>query len=315
MKIILDKINLKYDQERLLDDLTVSFPDGELSCLLGKSGTGKTTILKLIAGILQPDTGHIYFNNHEVTDLPTQKRNVGWVPQQQLIFPGMNVRQNIEYGLRARNIGREERKKTVIQTSKLIGLDHLLDRDPVGLSGGERQRVALARALASDPEILLLDEPFSSLDAPERDRLSLIFREVQLTTGVTTIHVTHASREAELLADMVLILSNGKIQQSGTISELQQFPDNQEIAKLLNIPNIVEDHSTFNINQTVIVPSSAITISKSGTYHARILSITLSKIYLQLNQTILEMDRGENSLLQPGQEVQIDIDNSQLHKL
>lgn len=310
MNIELKNINLSFDEDNVLDDLNLTFQSSELSCLLGRSGSGKTSILKIIGGILKPDSGKVMFNGKDVTKIRTQDRNVGWVPQLQLIFPGLNVRENISYGLRARQVPREERERRTQEAVELVGLENLVDRDPAGLSGGERQRVALARAIAPDPDILLLDEPFSSLDAPERDRLSLSFRQVQLETGVTTIHVTHSPREAELLSDQVYILSDGDILQSGTIGTIQNNPISPEVVKLLNLSNFVESNEHMGIDTACIIPESAITLGE-GEITATILSMTSNKVYLRVGSTIMEISEIFPSM-KPGEEINLNIDRSQI---
>lgn len=279
-KIELKGITLDYKNEKLFDNLDLKFKIKKLNCLLGRSGSGKTTILKIIAGIQSGYKGKVYFNDKDITNLPPQKRNIGWIPQQQLLFPGLNVYDNVAYGLKSKGKSREEIDKKVIEVSKIIGLKNLLNRTTQNLSGGEKQRVAIARALALQPQILLLDEPFSSLDAPERDRLALELREIQIESDITMIHVTHSPKEVELISDYVYVLHNGKIIQSGSIHELLNHPNNVETAKILGIDNVIEPNSLEHFKTGGIIPHSAIKIG-IGENKAKIISLTQDKIYLQ----------------------------------
>ena len=180
MKIELRDITFRYEQVPILNHMDVKFEGNSFSSLLGKSGSGKTSLLKIIAGTITHFTGQVYFDDEEVTKLPPGARNIGWVPQDQLLFPGINVEKNIAFGLSSKKVPRSEQNKRTVEIGKLVGIEHLLKRFPSQLSGGEKQRVALGRAIAPYPELLLLDEPFSSLDAPEREKMALIFKEIQM---------------------------------------------------------------------------------------------------------------------------------------
>lgn len=310
MKITLKNISISYNKEVLLNNLQISFQDGKLSCLLGPSGSGKTTILKIIAGVSDSYRGDLLFDDENVNELQVGKRLIGWVPQQQLLFPGMSVYENIVYGLKARNVPKDEQIKRVDEIAKLVGVSHLLHRAPERLSGGERQRVAIARALAPKPEMLLLDEPFSSLDAPERDKLVLIMREIQLITGITTIHVTHSPREADILADRVYILADGVIQQSGTLDELRKNPSTIYVASIVGVPNVLNEWQDMG---SVIIPPEAITFHENGTFEGRILSITKNKIYLKVLDIRLEMNNKDQKV-SIGEIKKIVIDNELIRK-
>ncbi|MHA2170541.1 MAG: ABC transporter ATP-binding protein [Candidatus Kariarchaeaceae archaeon] len=311
MKIELTKISLEFDGEFVLDDLNIVFEKNKLNCLLGKSGSGKTSILKIIAGISPPFKGLVYLNNLDATDLSPKARNIGWVPQQQLLFPGLNVKENIAYGLNARRYSKSAQDNRISQVAELAGLTHLLDRTPERLSGGERQRVAIARALAPSPKILLLDEPFSSLDAPERDRLALMFREIQLETGVTTVHVTHSPREAELISDQIFVLASGKILQKGSMKELYSYPISIEVARLLSIPNVIKGGFLDGVDDDVIIPTDSIELH-TGQTKAKVLSITKLTVHLLLSNNIrLEANSPENTDLLPGEIISIKLNPSQ----
>ena len=311
MKLELSNIDLSFDQNRLFQNFNLKIDNDGVNCLLGISGSGKTSILKIILGILVPDKGKLYIDGEDITNLPTQDRNIGWVPQQQILFPNLNVYKNIAFGLSNHSMTHEQKKKQVHEISKLIGAEHLLNRNTQTLSGGERQRIALARAIVTNPKILLLDEPFSSLDGPERDKISLIFKDVQMETNITSLHVTHSSREAELISDYIHVLSHGKIIRSGTIFDLHSHPKYPEVAKLLTIPNFIEEHPILSIKEPTIIPIEAIKLNEKGKYNAKIITLTNNKIYLKFEDIILETSHSAmNNRM--GQEVKFDIINDKL---
>ncbi len=311
MKISLRDIYVEYNKKPLLNNLSIDFESNKIGCLLGRSGSGKTTILKIIAGINTHYQGSVYFDDINVNNIKPGKRKVGWIPQQQLLFPGLSVKQNILYGLVARGVAKEIQNKRLTYIVKLVGLEGIINRSTERLSGGEKQRTSIARALITEPEILLLDEPFSSLDAPERDRLTLSLREIQIQTGVTAIHVTHSPREAELIADKVYILSNGKILQFGDIQNIFKKPKNMEVAKLLSIPNVVEK-GIKGINQPVIIPKNAVIIG-NGKNYGKIIAITRKSIHIQHNDLILEVEKN-NKEYTVGQIIKFNIKTDSLIK-
>ena len=306
MKIELNSIKQYFEGNIILDNLDLLIPEGKISCLLGRSGSGKTTILRIIAGIINDFSGNVKINDTDASKLSPKDRKIGWVPQQQLLFPSLDVRDNIAYGLIAKKVNKDDQDRIVDEMSKLVGLTHLLDRKTERLSGGEKQRVAIARALASSPQILLLDEPFSSLDAPERDRLALALREIQLKTGITTIHVTHSSREAEIISDYVFILSQGKILQEGNTQKLFSNPNSMEVAKLLSIANVVDGGMIDDISSDAIIPPDAIRIGE-GPFTAKVLTVTRDQIHLVLDNIRLEVKREGYENIFSGEEVSIDI--------
>jgi len=211
-----------------LRDVSLDIGAGELVALLGPSGSGKTTLLRVIAGLNAPDRGHVYFDGLDATDLPVQDRQVGFVFQNYALFKHMTVAGNISYGLRVRprrlRPSREEIEARVDELLRFVRLEGLGGRYPAQLSGGQRQRVALARALAIEPRLLLLDEPFGALDARVRKDLRRWLREVHKQTGLTTVFVTHDQDEAMELADRVVVLNEGRIEQIGTPEELYDRP-------------------------------------------------------------------------------------------
>ncbi|WP_084679226.1 sulfate/molybdate ABC transporter ATP-binding protein [Methylocystis sp. ATCC 49242] len=211
-----------------LRDVSLDIRPGELVALLGPSGSGKTTLLRIIAGLNAPDRGHVYFDGEDATNLPVQDRRVGFVFQNYALFKHMTVADNIAYGLRVRprrsRPSRAEIRARVAELLRFVQLEGLDARFPAQLSGGQRQRVALARALAIEPRVLLLDEPFGALDARVRKDLRRWLREVHKETGLTTVFVTHDQDEAMELADRVVVLNEGRIEQIGAPEELYDRP-------------------------------------------------------------------------------------------
>jgi molybdate transport system ATP-binding protein len=225
--------------------LDVSFEmENELVVLFGPSGSGKTTLFKCISGITEPDEGKItvdnkvYFDNGPKINLPIQKRNLGYVFQNYTLFPHMNVRKNIECGLKGWE--KEDREVRVMEVLNLIHIEELETRYPFQLSGGQKQRVALARALAPKPGILLLDEPFSALDMEIRTELADKIKTLQKMIGIPLLFITHNLEEAFLLADRILILHGGKVQQFGTPEEIFYHPANLHVAELVGMSNIFD---------------------------------------------------------------------------
>ena len=226
--------------------LDISFEmENELVVLFGPSGSGKTTFFKCISGITEPDNGKItvnskvYYDRGEKINLPVQKRNLGYVFQSYTLFPHMNVRKNIEYGLKGWE--KQAREKRVMEMLDLLHIEELEIRYPSQLSGGQKQRVSLARALAPKPELLLLDEPFSALDKEIRVELTEKIKSLQNKLGIPILFITHNLEEAFLLADKILILHGGKVQQFGTPEEIFYHPKNLYVAELAGMSNIFSD--------------------------------------------------------------------------
>jgi sulfate transport system ATP-binding protein len=210
-----------------LDDVSIEIPDGSLTALLGPSGSGKSTLLRVIAGLETPDTGSVSLNGRDVTRLPAHRRDIGFVFQHYAAFKHMTVAKNIAFGLDIRKRPRDEIRRRVAELIELVHLDGLGDRYPSQLSGGQRQRMALARALAVEPEVLLLDEPFGALDARVRKDLRAWLRRLHDEVHVTTVIVTHDQEEAMEVADSVVVMQKGRIEQEGAPRELYDNPANR----------------------------------------------------------------------------------------
>lgn len=219
-----------------LDDISFRVNDGDYFAILGPSGAGKTQILEIIAGLVEPDDGSIFTDEKEITEMKIQRRPVGLVFQDHAIFPHMNVRENIGFGIKHKGLGRKELETRVEEQAKEVEISHLLDRSPKTLSGGELQRVALARTLIRKPGYLLLDEPLASLDVSLRQGLRSLLKKINLS-GQTIIHVTHDYEEALVLANRVAVLHQGKIIQLGDAEEVFHRPGSEFIARFTGIKN------------------------------------------------------------------------------
>ena len=239
MSIQLENISKYYGQQVVVNNVSLEITDGEFFVLLGSSGSGKTTILNIIAGLVQPEKGKVLLHGRDVTDVPTQKRCVGFVFQNYALFQYMNVAQNIEFGLDVRKVPRAQRRAKRDELLELVGLVGLGGRMPSQLSGGQQQRVALARALAVEPEVLLFDEPLGALDAKIRMELRRSLKRIQKKSGVAAILVTHDQEEAFDLGDRIGVMNYGRLIEVGTPRELYEKPNTEYVASFLGSANLL----------------------------------------------------------------------------
>jgi len=223
-----------------VDDVTLSVPHGTFVCLLGPSGCGKTTLLRMIAGLEDPSAGSILLDGGDITEVPTHKRNFGMVFQSLALFPHLNVGENIAYALRIRGLPKAEQRARVEELLTLVHLPGYAERPVSKLSGGQRQRVAIARALAVSPRLFLLDEPLSALDAKLREAMQVELRQLQQQLGITTVVVTHDQREAMTMADLVVVMSEGRIRQAAAPVEIYRRPADSFVADFIGSTNLLE---------------------------------------------------------------------------
>ena len=231
-------------QEKVVavDHINIDVPDGKLIGLLGPSGCGKSTTLYMIAGLHLPTDGKIMFGDRDVTHLPPEKRGIGLVFQNYALYPHLSVAENIMFPLLSRKEPKQQAYEKALEMAKLVGIEDYMDRKPSQLSGGQQQRVAIARALVKMPEVLLLDEPLSNLDARLRLQTREEIKRIQRTTGITTIFVTHDQEEAMSISDEIVVMNFGVVQQIGVPQDVYNEPINEFVAKFLGTPpiNIVE---------------------------------------------------------------------------
>ena len=242
MSISIKNVNKRFGNFVALDNVSLEVPDGALLALLGPSGSGKTTLLRIIAGLELSDSGAVLHQEQDITDYPARERKVGFVFQHYALFRHMTIAENIGYGLRVRKAPKAEREQRVAELLKLIRLDGLGGRYPSQLSGGQRQRVALARALAAKPSLLLLDEPFGALDAKVRLELRQWLRRLHEEIHVTSIFVTHDQEEAFEVADRVVVMNQGRIEQVGAPVEVFERPANAFVMDFLGNVNVFKGH-------------------------------------------------------------------------
>ena len=245
MSIILEKLSKRYESYPVVNNVSLEIKDGEFFVLLGSSGSGKTTILSMIAGLVGIDQGRILLHGRDVTYLPTQQRNVGFVFQNYALFQHMTVAENIEFGLRVRKVNAAARRQRRDELLEMVGLSGLGNRLPRQISGGQQQRVALARALAHRPDVLLLDEPLGALDAKIRTELRRTLKTIQQELGVTTILVTHDQEEAFELADRLGVMSFGRLLEVGAPDMLYQRPQIEFVATFLGTANLLVGESAY----------------------------------------------------------------------
>ncbi len=226
-------IHKKIDNDYILKGININIEQGEMVSLLGPSGCGKTTTLRILAGIIKADSGQIIINNQDVSTLPAQKRGAVLVFQDYLLFPHLSFKKNIAFGLKARKLPKNQIKEQVEHLIDLVELNDLEDRLPYQLSGGQQQRVALARALAINPDLLLLDEPFSNLDNRLRQSMQDLIRKIHRETKTTIILVTHSKEEAFKMSDKIVLMFEGKVAQIGSPFELYKNPNSLNAAKFL----------------------------------------------------------------------------------
>lgn len=242
--VSLEGIDLSFGKTHVLKGIDLQIEPGEFFAFLGPSGCGKTTLLRLIAGFESAQAGRVIIGDQEVSHLPPWRRKLGMVFQSYALWPHMTVRKNVAFGLEERRVPRNEVKERVEKALNLVGLLDLARRRPSQLSGGQQQRVALARTIVIEPQVLLLDEPLSNLDAKLRVQMRRELRQLQRKLSVTTIFVTHDQEEANSTADRIAVINDGVVQQIGTPMELYDRPANLFVANFLGVANVVEGSMT-----------------------------------------------------------------------
>lgn len=336
----------EYGGVAVIEDLNVNIKDGSLFTLLGPSGCGKTTLLRMIAGFNSIEGGDFYFNESRINDKDPSKRNIGMVFQNYAIFPHLTVRENVEFGLKQRKLSKEEIKNRTNKYLKLMQIEQYSERKPEKLSGGQQQRVALARALAINPDVLLMDEPLSNLDAKLRVDMRQAIRDIQREVGITTVYVTHDQEEAMAISDQIAVMNNGAIQQIGTPKELYHRPANEFVATFIGRTNIqeaqlistggqakivFENGFTLPFEELANVHSQKVRVSVRPEEYVRtqqgedtIRGVITDSVYLGMNtEYFIHLDTGENIQvseestfdedLKPGDEVWLAINKHKIN--
>lgn len=240
VRISFQDIIKRYGDHEVIPKLNLKVRDGEFFTLLGPSGCGKTTLLRMVAGFNSIEGGTISFNDKVINDLSAGKRNIGMVFQNYAVFPHLSVAKNVEFGLTNRKVPKDEIARRVDEVLKAVKIDNLKDRMPQNMSGGQQQRIALARAIVIEPDVLLMDEPLSNLDAKLRIEMREVIKELQHKVGITTIYVTHDQEEAMAVSDRIAVMKDGVIQQVGTPRNIYHRPANIFVATFIGSSNIVK---------------------------------------------------------------------------
>jgi sulfate/thiosulfate transport system ATP-binding protein len=302
MSIEIRNLNKRFGATVVCDELNLDIPAGDLVALLGPSGSGKTTLLRIIAGLEVPDSGHVLFHGEDATSASARERNVGFVFQHYALFNHMTIFENVAFGLRVRP--RERRpsdsqiKAKVMELLKLVQLDWVAERYPHQLSGGQRQRIALARALAVEPKVLLLDEPFGALDAKVRKELRRWLRRLHDEMHVTSVFVTHDQDEAMEVADRIVVMNHGRIEQQGTPDEVYDHPASPFVLQFLGDVNLFHGrfgHAPGSVEaeaDTVYVRPHELDIVADAEPGA--LPVTLSQVLTVGAQTRIEFKRDDD---------------------
>lgn len=299
--ILLELKNIKKSftpGEDVLDDICLTVARGEFVTLLGSSGCGKTTTLRIIAGLEQTDSGSVWINGQDVTKLPPDKRDVNTVFQNYALFPHMNVAENIGYGLKLRKVPRGEIKKKVAQMLELVQLEGYEKRKPSELSGGQKQRVAIARALVNNPKVLLLDEPLGALDLQLRRAMQIELKHLQKKLGITFIYITHDQEEAINMSDRIAVMKDGRIEQIGTPDEIYNHPKTSYVATFVGNANILHGVAENIQGENAIVKIGNDRVIVKLKTSQQNTEDTGVKQYLSAGEKVTLAVRSENILLQ-----------------
>jgi putative spermidine/putrescine transport system ATP-binding protein len=319
----LESVAFQYGPTPIVRDVSLAVPSGQLLTLLGPSGCGKTTLLKLIGGYLIPGSGRILLRGRDVSYLPPEARNAGMVFQNYALFPHLNARRNVAFGLEIRRVPVAERNRRVQHMLDRVGLTpEEQDRKPSALSGGQQQRVALARALVIEPDVLLLDEPLANLDRHLRDQLRTELRTLQRETGVTTVMVTHDQEEALGVSDQIGVMAAGRILQIGSAEEVYDRPRTPFVARFLGAANLLDGKVVGHSAAVVMVRPEHCTLNPSPAscrwiWNARVVFVTFlgADLLADLmcdNGVSLRIRVRPNYLLSPGEQVTVGIPEDHL---
>ncbi|MTC59680.1 ATP-binding cassette domain-containing protein [Providencia rustigianii] len=334
--VIAENLTKSFGQNQVFSDIQFTVEKGEFITLLGPSGCGKSTLLRCIAGLEQPDSGELYINRQNITHQPAQQRGVGMVFQSYALFPNMTVSENIAFGLKMRKVSGQEREKAVADVIEMVELQGKENQYPHQLSGGQRQRVALARALVMKPQILLLDEPLSALDARIRKHLRQQIRKIQRELGLTTIFVTHDQDEAMIMSDRIFLMNKGAIIQSDTAENIYTQPATEFVARFMGHYNLVDAEKAngmlgVNLNGTLAIRPESIYVREVGRQYGTHISAPVDAVILdhQLlgniirysvntpagDMTVDLLNRSSERLFEPGTRLELMFNKNEIRAL
>ncbi|HHR6031313.1 TPA: ABC transporter ATP-binding protein [Providencia alcalifaciens] len=334
--VIAENLTKSFGQNQVFSDIQFTIEKGEFITLLGPSGCGKSTLLRCIAGLEQPDSGELYINRQNITHQPAQQRGVGMVFQSYALFPNMTVAENIAFGLKMRKVSATERNKAVSEVIDMVELQGKENQYPHQLSGGQRQRVALARALVMKPQILLLDEPLSALDARIRKHLRQQIREIQRELGLTTIFVTHDQDEAMIMSDRIFLMNKGAIIQSDTAENIYTQPATEFVARFMGHYNLVDAEKAngmlgVNLQGTLAIRPESIYVRETGRQYGSHISAPVDAVILdhQLlgniirysvntpagDMTVDLLNRSSERLFEPGTHLELMFNKNEIRAL
>ncbi|HHR6585648.1 TPA: heme ABC exporter ATP-binding protein CcmA [Providencia alcalifaciens] len=334
--VIAENLTKSFGQNQVFSDIQFTIEKGEFITLLGPNGCGKSTLLRCIAGLEQPDSGELYINRQNITHQPAQQRGVGMVFQSYALFPNMTVAENIAFGLKMRKVSATERNKAVCEVIDMVELQGKENQYPHQLSGGQRQRVALARALVMKPQILLLDEPLSALDARIRKHLRQQIREIQRELGLTTIFVTHDQDEAMIMSDRIFLMNKGAIIQSDTAENIYTQPATEFVARFMGHYNLVDAEKAngmlgVNLQGTLAIRPESIYVRETGRQYGSHISAPVDAVILdhQLlgniirysvntpagDMTVDLLNRSSERLFEPGTHLELMFNKNEIRAL
>ena len=308
----LENIEKSFDGEKILKNISLDIGRGEFITLLGSSGCGKTTTIRIIAGLETPDGGKVVLNGKDITALAPEKRDVNTVFQNYALFPHMNVEKNIGYGLRLKKMSQNEIKNEVKNALSLVQLEGFEKRNPSQLSGGQKQRVAIARAVVNKPSVLLLDEPLGALDLMLRRQMQTELKKLQKALGITFIYITHDQEEALNMSSRIVVMRNGKIEQTGTPSEVYDTPKTAFVAEFVGGANLYKEGEKIFAIRSEHVRLGVGDYAGVVTENSFMAGLSKVKVRLRDGQEITSSHMGMNIDLNIGDEISVGWDKNDM---
>lgn len=327
-EIVFKNVSKSFGNTKVIENLDLTIKDGEFTVLVGASGCGKTTLLRMIAGIGPATSGQIFIDDEEVSDIPPGKRGIAMVFQNYAIYPTMSVRENIEFGLKNKKVPKEERRKRVEEVAETVGLTPYLERKPSALSGGQRQRVALARAMVKNPQVFLMDEPLSNLDAKLRVSMRTELIELHQRVKTTFVYVTHDQVEAMSMADTIILMNGGKIMQMASPEVIYNDPNNIFTAQFIGTPAMNIMHMSDGENYIGYRPEKIVMCreesdalyQRKGTIVTRemlgsetLYKVKLEEIDSEEDKDIRIMVKSENPNYTEGEQITVTVEKEHLY--